>query len=110
MIEASAASDLGFWIDAIGRLVVATAATRCPGSNPGPLTTVPATSTPSEKGISGFIWYSPRLSSRSGKATPTLCTSTSTSCAPGVGSGTSRTSTSVGPVSVTTWTAFMRRA
>ena len=26
MIEASAASDLGFWIDAIGRLVVATAA------------------------------------------------------------------------------------
>jgi putative Mg2+ transporter-C (MgtC) family protein len=26
MIEASAASDIGFWIDAIGRLVVATAA------------------------------------------------------------------------------------
>ena len=26
MIEASAASDIGFWIDVIGRLVVATAA------------------------------------------------------------------------------------
>ncbi len=68
-----------------------TAATRWPGSKPAPLTTVPATSTPSENGGSGFSWYSPLLSSRSGNEMPTRCTSISTSSGPGAGSGTSRT-------------------
>ena len=33
-----------------------TPATRCPGSKPGPLTTVPATSIPSVNGGSGRSW------------------------------------------------------
>src|SRR6188768_620819 len=87
-----------------------TPTTRCPGSRPGPLTTVPATSTPRVKGGSGFIWYFPLLSNRSGNETPTACTSMSTSCSPGIGSSTSRTTTSAGPVGVTTWAARMGRS
>ena len=61
--------------------------------------TVPAKSTPSVNGGSGLSWYSPLLSSRSGKEMPTRCTSTSTSSGPRRRLGsTSRTSTSAGPV------------
>ena len=57
----------------------------------------PAKSAPSVNGGSGRSWYWPLLSSRSGNATPTECTSTSTSSGPGTGSSISRTSTPAGP-------------
>ena len=84
------------------------AATRSPAVKPEPSgasRTVPATSLPSRKGRSGFIWYSPRDSSRSGKTTPAASTSMSTWPSPTVGSSTSATSTASGPSSRTTCTA-----
>ena len=87
--------------DQVGRVAVAGDAGHplARGEAPrGPETTTPAKSTPRVNGGSGLSWYSPLLSSRSGKEMPTLCTSTSTSSACGVGSGTSLTTTSAGPV------------
>ncbi len=89
-----------------------TQATRSPAANPEPsgaLRTTPAKSTPSWKGGSGFIWYSPLERSRSGKLTPTALTSTTTSLSLGVGSGTSATSTPRGPTSELTWSERMGR-
>ncbi len=57
-----------------------TAITRSPAANPlpsGASRTVPATSTPGTNGTGGFIWYSPRLMSTSGKLTPAAATSMS---------------------------------
>src|SRR3954453_2039148 len=78
-------------------------ATRSPVS-----TRVPATSLPGTNGSSGFIWYSPRLISTSGKFTPAMCTSTRTP-APGSGSGTSTSCTAFGPSREVTWIARMHR-
>ena len=49
------------------------AATRSPAFTAAPsgaLTTTPPTSLPGTNGIGGFIWYSPRVCSSSGKDTP----------------------------------------
>ena len=57
-----------------------TAMTRSPVAKPlsgGAWRTIPATSTPGTKGTGGFIWYSPRLISTSGKLTPAAATSMS---------------------------------
>ena len=62
------------------------AATRSPGAKPAPsgaLRTTPATSLPGTNGSGGLTWYSPRVCSTSGKATPAARTSTTTP-SPGV--------------------------
>ena len=62
------------------------AATRSPSASPDPsgaLRTTPPMSLPGTKGRSGLYWYSPRVCSTSGNATPAACTSISTP-APGV--------------------------
>ena len=66
--------------------VMQQAATRSPSDRPEPsgaLRTTPAMSVPGTNGRSGLYWYSPRVCSTSGKATPAACTSISTP-APGV--------------------------
>ena len=94
------------------------AATRSPGASPvspDTLRTTPATSLPGTNGSGGLTWYSPRVWSTSGKATPAALTSTTTP-SPGVigcdGSG-SATSTSSsaesGPDRSVIWIARMGR-
>src|ERR1700759_263450 len=91
------------------------AATRSPGftcaSLPWTSRTMPPTSDPGTNGRSGFIWYSPRVCSSSGKETPADLTST-TIPLPGVigcswdGSGTSASFSAVaGPERSVIWTA-----
>ena len=60
---------------------IVNAMTRSPALKPEPSgadRTLPATSTPGTNGSGGFIWYSPRVSSRSGKLTPAAATSMTT--------------------------------
>ena len=81
-------------------------ATRSPGAKPEPSgasTTTPAASPPVTNGGGVANWYSPRLCSRSGNATPAAWTSISSrsspasGCAPS-GSGKSASASAVGPV------------
>src|SRR5699024_10943589 len=70
--------------------------------------TSPATSAPGTNGRSGFIWYSPRVCSTSGKATPAARTSISTWPSPATGVGTSPTVVASGPSRAATCAAFTR--
>src|SRR5688572_12284480 len=86
------------------------AMTRSPESKPLPCgaeRTVPATSAPGVNGGGGLIWYWPRVSSRSGKATPAASTSIRTP-SPCSGSATSASSSAPGPLSSVTWRARTR--
>src|SRR4051794_21082409 len=93
------------------------AATRSPSDRPEPsgaLRTTPPMSDPGTNGRSGLYWYSPRVWSTSGKATPAACTSITTpepgvsGCSAG-GSGRSATDRAdPGPLSSGIWSAFIR--
>src|SRR5690606_30475599 len=88
--------------------------TRRPSARPLTLApsarTVPAISSPGEKGNGGFSWYLPAIIRVSAKFTPAAATWISTWSGAGAGTGTSSTVSAPGPPQARQSTAFMARS